>query len=964
MENLKTASAPGSHRWRSFLLMVSTISWTSVTLAADLLPHDPRTLAGQCDNGVRWLFRKHDNPPGKLSIMMHVRTGSLNELDSQRGLAHFMEHMVFNGTEHFKPGELIPYFESIGMKFGADLNAGTSFDRTSYMIHLPNTDPPQIDKALMVLSDFAFQASLADEEIDKERPVILEEARGRKNAEQRIRDKLWPELFAGSRLAQRLPIGIEEVIASAPPSEFLDYYHTWYRPENVTVLMVGDTAFEPIQPLIEKWFCPVKTRKPGRTPLKAELRPFPRERAFVITDPEVTIGSVQLLALLPGRGPAVTEELWRKERVEELAGWLLSRRCDEMVKKGEASFRQVGANVSDMFHEAMTVMAAVRGEPGDWARMLEQLVCEVSRANEYGFTEKELELVKREIVAQAERGVRTEPTENGRSMLSAMLNAVNDGVPIMSAQQRLDLIRKLLPSVKAGEVSRVFKECFAPGGFAYTVVLPEKETIKAPSRDDVLAAARASWARKVEPRRTEEIPDAILATLPVPGSVAESTEDKDLGVTHAWLSNGVRVHHRFMDYKKDSVTVTMSLAGGGIEEIRANLGVTSVAALAISNPATGRLSSTAVRDLMLGKNISVGGGANADDAFVVRVSGSPKDLESGLQLAYALLIDGKIEETAFKNWKLETLRQLEEAKTNVAFQAGEAMSDLLSGGDPRRMTVKKENVEALSMAQGQAWFKRLCQEAPIEVAVVGDVTWEQARPLVERYIGSLGPRKRGVEHLDKLRTLARSRGPLNRRVDVATVTPSAVAYSGFVACDGQNVDDRRAMQVAANILSSRLIKTVREELGLVYSIGASFSPSWIYRDTGSFQAGSKCKPANAERVAEEVHKLFARFAESGPRPEELENARKQVLNTLDISMKEPSYWVELLEHLDHRGRSLDEPKTVKAAIESMIAEEIQATFRKYFTPARAFTVTAIPVAPASVPAQPADAKEKTPAGTP
>lgn len=962
MGNTKMKTARRTQRWVCGLLVVCMVTSATVARAGDLLPSDPRIVVGKCDNGVRWMFRKHDNPPGKLSIMMHVRTGSLNELDKQRGLAHFMEHMVFNGTEHFKPGELIPYFESMGMKFGTDLNASTGFDRTAFMIHLPNTDAAQIDKALMVLSDFAFKASLTAEELDKERPVIVEEARGRKSADQRIRDKLWPELFAGSRLAERLPIGIEEVITSAPRSEFLDYYHTWYRPESVTVLMVGDVAFEPIQPLIDKWFCPVKAQLPGRAPLKAELKPFGKERAFVMADPEVTTANVQIMALLPGRGPTVTEDQWRNELVEELAGWLLSRRCDEMVKKGEASFRRAGANVSDMFHEATNVMAVASGEPADWAKILEEVIFEISRANEYGFAEKELELVKKEVVSRSEHAVRTEPTENGRAMLTEMLNAVNEGIPIMSAQQELDLVRKFLPSVKASEVNKVFKECFAPGGFAYVVILPDKEGVKAPSRDDVLAAARAAWARKVEQRKIEDTPDSILATLPAPGSIAETTTDKDLGVTHAWLTNGVRVHHRFMDYKKDSVMVSISLAGGGIEETKSNLGVTSVAGLAISRPATGRLSSTAVRDLMLGKNISVSGGAGGDDAFIVRVSGSPKDLEHGLQLAYALLTDGKIEEAAFKNWKLENLRQIEEAQTNVAFRAGDAMHDLLSRGDSRRMALKKENLEALTVAQGQTWLKRLCQEAPIEVAVVGDISWEQARPLVERYVGSLLKRKRGVEYLDRLRESSRPKGPLNRKVDVPTVTPTAIAYAGFVACDGKDVDDRRALQVAANILSSRLVKTVREELGLVYSISASCSPSWIYRDAGTFQAGSKCKTENAERVAEEVRKLFTEFGDSGPKPAELENARKQVLNGLDIAMKEPSYWLDLLEHLDHHNRSLEEPKTVKAALESVTAEEIQATFRKYCTPARTFTVTAVPVAPASTPA-PVESKEGVPAGS-
>src|SRR5437588_2784938 len=196
-------------------------------LDAQPLPHDARNLTGTLDNGVTWIYRQHTNPPGKMALMMHVRSGSLNETDTQKGLAHFMEHMSFNGSEHFPPGKLIPYFESIGMQFGADLNAFTSFDQTAYMLFTPDTTTNQIDKALTVLSDYAFRDTLQVDEIDKERGVVLEESRTGKGAFQRIRDKLWPELFGGSRFAARLPIGEDSILSNAKKEEFIDYYNTW-----------------------------------------------------------------------------------------------------------------------------------------------------------------------------------------------------------------------------------------------------------------------------------------------------------------------------------------------------------------------------------------------------------------------------------------------------------------------------------------------------------------------------------------------------------------------------------------------------------------------------------------------------------------------------------------------------------------------------------------------------------------
>jgi zinc protease len=910
-------------------------------MSAKPLPTDPRILTGKLDNGVTWLYRQHDNPPGKMALQMHVRTGSLNETDAQRGLAHFLEHMAFNGSEHFPPGKLIPYFESIGMQFGAHLNAYTSFDETVYMLYTPDTDLEQIDKALMVLSDYAFRASLLPEEIEKERGVVLEESRTGKNAFQRIRDKLWPELYAGSRFAERLPIGKDEVLAKAPPAEFADYYRTWYRPENVTVCLVGDAKPEPILPLIKKWFGDAKAGASARAPSGPEFKLFSQERALVVTDKEMAYCQVQLLNLLPGRPPTVTVEQARTDLIEYIGSWIIGRRYDDRVKKGQASYRSAGASVSGFFHDAIQVAGLASGEPQDWGKMLEELIAEIKRAREFGFTPREFDLARKEILAEAERAVRTEPTRNARALLSEMVNAVNDRTPILSAQQNLELYEELLPSVALAEINGAFKTNFTPGRFAYVLTMREKEGVTVPPRAELLAKAQAAWAQPVEPLAEKVDAPTLLEKLPSPGNVVESTTDPDLQITSAWLDNGVRVHHRFMDYKKDSVFVSISLAGGQIEETKDNAGVSQVAQLAIDEAATSRLSSSEIRDLMTGKNINVGAGGGGD-TFTINVLGSPVDLETGLQLAYALLTDGKIEESAFKNWKLATLRQLEQRERFPQFKAFEATEHLLSGSDPRRVPITKERVEALTLAQGQSWFDRLRREAPIEVAVVGDIRLEQALPLITRYVGSLSKRPRTAEHLKPLRRSPRPTGPLEKLVKVDTVSPQAVVVTGFGAAEGRNWQDARALELARLILTSRLVKKVREELSIVYSISAQNVPAWIYEDAGRFGTSAPCDPGNVEKVHEEVHKIFRAFADHGPTAEELANAKKQVNHSLDTEMREPTYWFGILRTLDLHRRDLSVEKRIRETYAGHTAEQVRDAFRKYFTPARAYRVTAVP----------------------
>lgn len=938
-------------------LLLAAVTLSSIQVFAKSLPSDSRVKSGKLKNGVSWMYRQHDNPPGKMSLLVHVDSGSLNETDAQRGLAHFMEHMAFNGSEHFPPGELIPYFESIGMEFGADLNAFTSFDQTAYMLFIPEITDKQISDALKVLSDQVFRATLVAEEIEKERGVVLEEMRLGKNAYQRVRDELWPELFAGTRFAERLPIGIEEVLKNAPRSEFVDYYRTWYRPENVTVILVGDAEPERITPLIEEWFGEYKPDVPARKHESAGFKSFTSQRAMVMTDPELSNCEVELLNIRPGRAPTTTVEQWRTELLERLGSWIVGRRFEELVQKGEASFQEAGANVRNFFHDGLLINASATGEPENWNKMLDELVVEINRVREHGFTRRELELAKKEFLSDAERAVETEPTLNARRLAFGILRRVNAEEPVLSAAQRLELTKDLLPSIQLSELSASFAGHFEPGTFAFVVTTPDKEGVPIPSRDEFMAAARAAMARKTQPPVEEQRATEILAAMPAPGKVVESETDKDLNITSAWLSNGVRVHHREMDYKKDTVWVSVSLAGGAIEETVRNAGITEVATLAFSQPATSRLTSSEIKDIMTGRKVTVSATADEDDAFMVTISGSPQDLEIGFQLAHALLTDAKIEESAFKNWKQESIQRYEFLSKLPQAQAFWEIGEIIGGGDPRVTFLTPEKIESQTVSAAQAWLDRLCREAPIEVAVVGDISLSVVMPLVEKYIGSLSQRRRNVGNLDPLRKLGRKPGPHTREIKVDTMNPQGIVMFGFFGSDFENLADRRALSVAAQILSSQLIKKIREELSLVYSTRARHRAGETYDDSGMFLTFGPCDPKNVDRVHEEAKKIYDAFAKNGPTDEELSNARKQIHNNLDTEMKEPRFWWSALQHHTHRDKNLDELKNIQEYYDGITADQIRDAFNRYYIPARTFHVIAVP---AAEPAEPT--KQPEPAG--
>lgn len=929
-------------RWVSGLA-ASCACAVAVVAVAESLPNDERVLTGTLKNGVTWKFRAHDNPPDKMALLVHVRTGSLNEAEAQRGLAHFIEHMCFNGTEHYPPGTLIKYFESIGMEFGADLNAYTSFDETVYMLFLPDTKTDSVDKGLMTLSDYVFRASLIGEEIDKERGVVLAEWRSGQGAQQRVQDEEFRQVYAGTRFGERLPIGLPEVIEKAPHEEFVKYYQTWYRPEHMTVIVVGDTTVDNVKPALEKWFGEHEARVPASAQQKAGFKPFAAERAFVITDPELGGSSVELTAIEPGRPPVTTVEEARVRMIENVGTWILNRRLDERVQKGEATYNRASAWIGDFFHDGVMLGAQARGEAKDWAAMLDEVVVEVVRARTHGFTERELQLARKEILADAQRAVETEPTRNARSIMFQIARAVNDLEPLLSAKQDLEITEKLLPTIKLEEVNAAFKDHFSDKNFAYIVNMPEKEGNKIPTTDEVLAAARSAMGKKPDALQESAAPTELLAELPKPGAIAESSVDEDLKIASVWLANNVRAHHRFMDYKKDTVLVSIMLAGGRIEEKSESLGLTEVVEHALrSQPATSRLTSTNVRDLMTGVNINVSAGAG-EDGFFFTISGSPKDLEKGLQLAYALLTDGKIEDSAIAVWKKNDERRRAMLTAMPEFKAFEAMAEEVYGGDPRfKPMLPKERVDAITAADAQAWYDRIRASAPIEVAVVGQIEYDAAMELIRKYVGALPKRERRAESLDSLRKVSRSTGPLVRNVTVDTMTPKAMAVTGFIGCHERDVYDLRALEIASHILSSRLIESIREKMSLVYSLRAGNRPSSGYEDAGMFATMAPCDPAKVRQVIEEVQKIYTAFSADGPTEEELVNAKKQIANNLDEELREPSYWLDVLRNLDYHGLKLEDEKAEPTAYEAYTAEDVVKVFRKYRTPQRSFEVTAVP----------------------
>lgn len=906
------------------------------------LPSHPDLVQGTLDNGLGYIIKKHGNPAGRVSLWLHVASGSLNETDGTRGLAHYLEHMAFNGSAHFPPGSLVPFFQSLGLSFGRDQNAFTSFDQTTYQLALPDTKPESLDKGLLYLSDVALRLSLLPTEIDNERQIILEEKRSRAGPGQRVRDYIYERLAPESTFGRRLPIGTEETIKSVTPQDFKDYYSRWYVPSNMTVIAVGDCDPALVVSLIQKHFS-AGPRAPRPEKRDVGVRPQTTTRAIVATDPELTQAEVSIARVEPPRAPTTTDEQYRRDLMDLIGARIFNRRMSARLAEGKVSFLGAGASVRQEARAIRLISAEASGKPAAWRQMLADLATDLQRARLHGFSGRELQDVRRALIAQGEEAVRRENTLPTRSILRQINNAVGDREPVLSAQQELELLERLLPGITEAEVSELFAANFDPANVTFVARLPSGGD--PPSEEALIAIGRA--ALDVKPPREPEVAraQALLERLPAGGKTAESLEHSASGVTSAWLDNGVRVHYRPMDQRKNEAGVTITLAGGRIQEAQANRGITAAAALAWSRPATGRLSSIEIRDLMTGKKVGVGGSAD-QDTLTLTVSGDPVDLETGLQLAYLLLTDPFIEPAALDQWKESESQRITSRKMQPSGALSEAIAGALYPRDePRVKPLEVDQVRKITLEAGQAWLRKLITEAPIEAVVVGDVNRATAVGLVERYLGSLPVRPRiGNQTLGGLRKIARAAGPIAVERKIGTKTPQAFVMEGFFGTDIQNVREARLLSLAARILSTRMNTVLREQKQLVYGIGASSQPAVEYPGFGLFSARAPTDPAKADALAAAVAEMYEAFAREGPTEEEMVVAKKQIANLLDQAMKEPDFWVSRLSVLNYRGLSLDDLVRAPAEYQGYTAREVRSAFSaRYDAPGARFRFIITPV---------------------
>lgn len=924
---------------------------TSLALAPD-----PRFVTGELENGLRYVVVKNSNPPGKGLVWLQVNSGSLNETAKQRGVARALQHLAFAGSKNIPAESIRMYLQGLGNQPVPDLLSQTTFEETVFRLNIQPATPELLDRALAFLAEIPANLNVLDADVERERNVLLEQKKTPLKVEQRVQDYMWQRLAPGSILGDHLITLSEETIKGLNKQDIADYYKQWYVPSNMTLMVAADMEPGMIVDHIKAKFAG-GTRQERPRPQPTGIKPYDKSFAIVAADADLKQDQVYLFRIEPSHPATRTEADLREKIVEAIAVASFNRLLGEKLSSGKVALTSGSAFAFDLANAATLVGFNAGCEPKDWKATIVAMGTELQRARLHGFLEGDIENAKKQFMQSAEQGIKAEPTRVIGSLMGGMAAAVNNGDVILSAQQTADVLAKLMPTVTKKEVDERFKAMFDPAAIAIVLATPTGDF--APKEEELLKAGVD--ALNVTPPADADAarPTALMTTLPTPGHVRAEVDHAATKVQTWTLDNGAIVHYLNNTVKKDFVTVTIGVAGGIIQETPENHGLTEAASLSWARPATSKLSSTTIRELIGEKELEIGGGSGTDN-IMFGVSGKASTIETGMQVAYLAMTDPFIEPPAFDQWRRKALADAEKRDKDpqsIFNDAGVAL--MFPPGEVRLHPLTKTELDKLTIDAATKWWKHLIDTGPIEVSIVGDISKEEAQRLVTTYVGSL-PKRDAISDatLDNLRAIKRPTGPASVDKEVPALQQAAYLRVAFYAADDVNVKDRRALFVARTMLEPRLSRILKDgPEPMVFQIRVSYEAGQEFPGFGLFQVVAPASPDKVDTVVRIINETFTSFAEVGPTTEELEGTRAEALKAYDEAQADPNYWTGELSLLTYRGKSLDDLAGERAAYVAITASEIKEAFAKYYKDENKFRVTLKPAAaPVLPPIAPPPAK--------
>jgi zinc protease len=890
------------------------------------LPVDPNVEIGKLDNGLTYYIRVNHKPENRAELRLVVRAGSVLEDDDQLGLAHFIEHMAFNGTRHFEKQELIEFIESIGMQFGAHLNAYTGFDETVYMLRVPLDDPAVVEKAFLVLEDWAANLTLDPDEIELERGVVIEEWRSRRGAGARMLDKQIPIMFQGSKYAARLPIGEKEILETFEHDTLERFYRDWYRPDLTAVIAVGDFDPERIRTLIHTHFGGLSNPD---SPRFRDSFPVPdhEETLFApATDPEATRSTLQIVYKHPVTSTETIAD-YRKDLVEAFYNMMLNQRLSELTQEASPPFLSAYSAKGRYVATKDAYAQHARVQEGQYEEGLDALLTESERVQRHGFTQSELDRSRTELGRQIEASYKEREKTQSGAYASEYVGHFLRGEPIPGIENELAYYNRIAPGITAEEVSHAARTWITSSNRVVLINGPDKKESPPPGLERVLGMIGEMSSRDVEPYDDKVLDSPLLPQPPVAGKIVASNSFPEIEVEAWTLSNGLRVYLKSTDFKNDQVLLTAFSPGGHSLADDTIYTAATTADGVILQSGIGAFGPIELQKKLSGKVVSV---SPSISELWERMDGnaSPEDLETMFQLIYLYFTSPRKDEKAFQSLQTRMTGYVENRLARPGAVFNDEVKVALSQGHFRRRPMSLEIIGEMNLDSSIDFYTgRFADAGDFTFVLVGNFTLESVRPFVETYLGGL-PAAGRVETWKDV-GVRRPAGSVDVRVDKGKEPKSQVVL--ILTGEAEwSVLNNYELSSAVSVLNIKLREKLREELGGVYSVNASGDIRRYPYEYASVAVNFSCAPENVDELIEAVFEEMDRLKEEGPQPEDLQKVKETQLRNRETQLKRNNFWRDVLAYIFKNELDPNIILTYEDRVKNLTAESVQESARKHF----------------------------------
>jgi zinc protease len=928
--------------WVLFLFIASSIQLFAQDLSVQLhqkIPFDGKVVKGKLDNGLTYYIRQNAKPENKIELRLVINAGSILENENQQGLAHFVEHMCFNGTEHFEKNELVSYLQSLGIEFGGDLNAYTSFDETVYMLPVPTENPETVDKGLLVLSDWASGVLFTGEEIDKERGVILEELRIGQGAQQRMRDEYFPVMFKNSMYAERLPIGKKDILETFEHETIRSFYREWYRPDLMAVIAIGDLNPEEMKQKIEEKFGGIKMPKEYRERKEFDVPDHKETYVSVVSDKEAPYTIIQLMY----KDDTQNTETWadyRRDLTQNMYNGMLRARLDELTKSAQPPFMFASTSYGGMVRSKNAYSSFAVVGPDGIEQGLKTLLTENERVKQHGFTQTEFERYKIEYLTGLEEQFKEkDKTESERYVNEYVDNFLED-VPSPGIEPEYDYTGQILPTLTLDEVNGLAKDWIKDYNRVVVIMAPEKEGIVLPAEADVI-----NWLAEAAQAPVEAYVDAtsnrpLMENIPAPAPIVKSEEIKDLGIRTIEFANGMKVVIKPTDFKNDEILVSAFSLGGSSLSNDNDFKSAEMCTDLVSESGVNQFTKVELEKLLAGKNLRIEPYISAiQEGFSGNTT--PKDFETLLQLINLYFTAPNFDAIAFQSTINKQKMILPNLLQDPTTYFRDQMNRIMSSHHIRGSYIPSvADLEALNFETAKkSYLERFANPGDFTFFFVGNINNTTDIELIQKYLGSL-PGQKSPENFVDLGIRA-PKGPMEQIVNKGQDQKSMVSLFFTSEC-AFNTEDKYLLESLGEVLSIKLIENLREEKSGVYGVGARGSMSKYPYGKYQFSIGFPCGPDNVNNLIAAALSEVEKLKNDGPTQQDIDKVKETQRLDLKENMKKNNYWLRAIEGNTFNQLPLEDITKKQEAIDKLNIESLKKTAQKYLVDSAKIQVVLMP----------------------